>query len=108
MEKSPEFRIIYVSTDSYENAKQISRILVSEKLAACCSIVQNLLSVYEWEGKIEENIEFLLMIKTRDDKLEQVEKRINELHGYDVPEIISLPVDSMSGPYMKWMSEVLG
>ena len=108
MENSPDFRIIYVYTDSYENAKQISRILVSETLAACCSIVQNMLSVYEWEGKIEENIEFLLIIKSREDKLEHIEKRINELHGYDVPEIISLPVNSMSGPYMNWMNEVLG
>lgn len=107
MENINNYSIVFVTTDSFDNARNIARILVSEKIAACCSIVHNVLSVYEWEGAIKENMEYMLIIKTKKANLNMMESRILEIHNYEVPEIISIPFESVSVPYLKWMEQVL-
>ncbi len=107
MEKASDFRIIYVTTDSYENAINLANILVFEKLAACCSIVHGVMSVYEWQGEIHRRMEFQLIIKTMKDKLDAAESRINELHVDEVPEIIAVELDSGSKSYLDWMKKTL-
>lgn len=107
MEKASDFRIIYVTTDSYENAINIANILVSEKLAACCSIVNSVMSIYGWQGDIHKRMEFQLIIKTSKDKLDAVEKRIHELHVDEVPEIIAVELDSGSKLYLDWINQTL-
>ncbi|HYF02915.1 MAG TPA: divalent-cation tolerance protein CutA [Patescibacteria group bacterium] len=107
MENASSFRIVFISTSSFENARNISRILVSEKLAACCTIVPSVFSIYAWEDVIEENSEVMLMIKTSALKLGELEARITELHPYDVPEIVSVALDQSARPYLNWMQTIL-
>ena len=107
MKSKTNLRVVFITTDSFENARHISRILINEKLAACCSLIPNCHSIYEWEEQIKENYEFLIIIKTSKDKLHDLEQRVTELHSYDVPEIIAMPVDFAAVPYMQWVNNVL-
>lgn len=103
MENTSKIRIVFVTTDSMENAWAISNTLVSEKLAACCSVIQNVLSFFEWKGKIQERNEYLILIKTSDSNVEDLEKRILELANDDIPEIISFPIDKINNKYKQWL-----
>jgi periplasmic divalent cation tolerance protein len=107
MEKAQEIRIVFATTNSTENALHISRILVNENLAACCSVIHNVSSVFGWQGVINERTECMIMIKTAESKINELEKRICELHPDEVPEILSVPVDSGKGSYLEWMKQSL-
>lgn len=107
MEKTSDIRVVFVATNSYESACQLARILVTEKLAACCSIVQNVSSVFAWEGKINERQEVLIIIKTLAEKLEILQQRIQELHIDLIPEIIALPALEAASTYYNWMKNTL-
>lgn len=107
MEKTTNFRLVFVTTDTIENARNIAKILVNEHLAACCSITSNVTSFFGWENNIQESHEFVLMIKTSVAKLDSLQNRILELHNYDVPEIISTPISEGYLPYLKWMGDSL-
>ncbi len=107
MEKNENFCIVYCNCESGENAKIIANELVSDKLAACVSILSGTLSVFEWKGKVESRQEFTLMIKTRKELFDKIEEKIIELHLDSVPEIISLKIDKLHLPYANWMDEEL-
>lgn len=107
MKKVSNYRIVYVTTDSLKSAQQIAKILVSERYAACCSIISNVTSVFEWEGKINERSEFILMIKTKEDKLNQLENRVRELHNDEVPEIIAVNIENGLDKYLDWIDSTL-
>ena len=81
--------------------------LVSEKLAACVSAIPNMTSVYRWRGKIERTKEVMLVAKTSAKKLDQLIRRIKELHSYEIPEIIVLRVERGMPEYLKWLEESL-
>ena len=103
MEKVQNYCIVYCNTDTLANAELISKAIISEKLAACVSIIPNIISIYEWEDKIEQRNEFNLTIKTSLEKMEKLEIRITELHSDKVPEIICVGINSISKPYLEWM-----
>jgi periplasmic divalent cation tolerance protein len=105
--KIPEHIIVHVSVDSYENAIHISRIIVSEKLAACCSIIPGVTSIYTWKDSIQESRELILMIKTHKSKFSELKERIKELHTYETPEIISINIQDASKEYIQWIDECL-
>ena len=105
MEKASEYRVVFVTTITYDNAENMAKILVSEKYAGCCTVVPNVLSVFTWEGAIDMRQEFLIIIKTKADKLNLLETRVKELHPDEVPEIISVTLDSGSSAYLKWLDE---
>jgi periplasmic divalent cation tolerance protein len=107
MENASNFRLVLVSTNSYDNAQHIARILVSERLAACCTIVLGAYSVYGWLGSINESLEVLMLIKTSSEKLEELEQRVQQLHSYDVPEILSFTMESGAASYLNWMSDTM-
>ena len=107
MESTSDVKMIFVTTDSFEDAKHIARILVTEKLAACCSIIQNVYSVFGWHSAVQERHEYTMMIKTTTDKLNDLEKRVHELHSDEVPEIIALNVTDISESYLGWINQVL-
>ncbi|MCX7909339.1 MAG: divalent-cation tolerance protein CutA [Ignavibacteria bacterium] len=98
-----EFIVVLTTVENFLNAHQISKILVTERLAACCTIIQNATSFFEWEGKIEERKENVVLIKTTKNKFEALKKRIKELHTDEVPEIISLKVDDGLKSYLDWV-----
>lgn len=107
MEANTDIRVIFITAESFENARQIARILVSEKLAACCTLVPNCISIYEWEDKLEEAYEFLMIIKSQKDKIQSLQERVEELHSYGAPEIIALSVTDLSEKYLEWINNVL-
>jgi periplasmic divalent cation tolerance protein len=89
-------------------ARRIASALVDERLAACVNIVPDLTSVYRWEGAVETAPECLLLDKTRQERLEALRQRLDELHPYDLPELVAVPVDGGSPAYLRWVVEETG
>jgi periplasmic divalent cation tolerance protein len=100
-----KLRAILTTTGSEEQALSIARALVSEQLAACVNIIGPIRSVYRWHDAIEDEREYLLLIKTRATLYMEVERRVRELHTYEVPEVLALSLDRGSPPYIKWLLE---
>lgn len=98
--------VVYITASGEEEAAKIARILVEERLAACVNILKDARSIYRWQGKIEDEKESLMIIKTRKELFDPLVKRVKEVHSYTVPEIISLPIIEGSEDYMKWLREV--
>jgi periplasmic divalent cation tolerance protein len=103
-----KLRAILTTTGTEEQALSIARALVSERLAACVNIIGPIRSVYRWRDAIEDEREYLLLIKTRATLYMKVERRVRELHTYDVPEVLALTLDRGSPPYIKWLLESTG
>lgn len=85
-------KLIYCSTKDNEEARTIAQTILKEKLVACVNIIPTVESLYRWKGDIENQKEAVMIIKTVDEKVKCTIKRIDELHSYDVPEIIVLPL----------------
>jgi periplasmic divalent cation tolerance protein len=97
--------VIFTTTPTKADARKIVKELVSNRLAACASILPGLESVFRWKGKVNIEPEFLVIVKTRRNLFEEVAKQIEKLHPYDVPEIIALTVSNGSSKYLKWVEE---
>ena len=96
---------VHVTAPSREQAAEIARKLVEERLAACVNIVGGMRSVYRWEGKIHEDEEVLCLVKTRPELLDALTARVRALHPYDVPEILAFEVADGSADYLAWLHE---
>ncbi|MES2766117.1 MAG: divalent-cation tolerance protein CutA [Bacteroidota bacterium] len=107
MENAENFRIVFVTTNSFKNAQEIAHALLTEKLIACANIIPAVTSIYEWNGNIEESSEFLILLKTYEFHLEKLEKCITAIHPYDVPEIITTSLKESSAPYLAWLTSSL-
>ena len=101
-------KAVLVTTGSEEQAVSIARVLVSERLVACVNIVGPVRSIYRWRDGVEDDREYLLIAKTRATLYIKLEKRVHELHTYEVPEVLALNVDRGSPPYVKWVLESTG
>src|SRR5271163_2485310 len=98
-------RIVFVMAANEEEASLIARTLVEERLAACANIISPVRSIYRWQGAIEESVECLLLIKTSARHYAKLERRVKELHSYDVPEIVATALAHGSSDYLKWIAE---
>jgi periplasmic divalent cation tolerance protein len=98
-----KLRVILTTTGTEEQALSIARVLVSERLAACVNIVGPIRSVYRWRDAIEDDREYLLLVKTRATLYMKVERRVRELHTYEVPEVLAVTADRGSPPYIQWL-----
>jgi periplasmic divalent cation tolerance protein len=98
-------RLVLTTTSSLEEAKEIAHVLVERHLAACVNIIPRIESVYRWEGKVEEAQEYLLLVKTTQEVFGRLRDALHELHSYDVPECIAIPVEDGSVPYLNWIDE---
>ena len=85
-----------------EEAQRISRILIAERLAACINILPTR-SIYRWQGEVVEEEERLLLIKTKSTQIEAVEKKLRDLHGYKLPEIVGFKADRVEENYLNWL-----
>lgn len=95
--------VILCTTNSQESALNIAQTLVKNKLCACVNIIPKVYSVYSWKDKIETDEEYLMLIKTKKDLFEKVNNKIQEIHPYEVPEVISLDITEGSKSYLDWI-----
>lgn len=93
-----------IMAGSQEEAEHLAHALVTEMLAACVNIVPGVTSVYRWQDKIQQDQEWLLIVKTEREALDNLVHRVQALHSYEVPEIIALPVVGGSETYLRWIS----
>jgi periplasmic divalent cation tolerance protein len=100
-----EYVVVLVTVGNAEEADRISQALVEERLAACCTRIPAVRSVYRWEGRVCDEEEVLLVIKTRRGVWDRLTSRVHELHSYDMPEIIALPLVAGSERYLRWISD---
>jgi periplasmic divalent cation tolerance protein len=104
-----EHLVALVTAGSEQEARLIARALVESRLAACVNIVPGITSIYHWQDRVQEDQEWLLVVKTRRDVLDALIKQVLRLHSYDVPEIIALPLVGGSEAYIRWLDgRVLG
>jgi periplasmic divalent cation tolerance protein len=97
--------LVVLSTfDSPDQAAEVARTLVSERLAACVNLVGPIRSIYRWEGKLCDDSETLAIIKTTSERFEAMRIRLVELHPYKVPEVVALPIDAGHAPYLAWVT----
>lgn len=94
---------LLVSVPDSDVGRKLARALVQEKLAACVQILDGMTSVYMWQGAQEESTESLVLIKTRSSLVDRVTQRVLELHPYDVPEVVALPIVGGSTKYLSWL-----
>lgn len=100
-----EHIIILCTINDLTAAKEISKNIISEKLAACVNIIPKISSIYYWNDEIVEDEEYLILIKTRKSLFEALKFKIIELHPYDVPEIVSLDISEGSKTYIDWITK---
>lgn len=98
--------LIYVTCPSLEEARKIGRKLVEERLAACVNIFP-VNSIYFWEGEVRGALEFALIIKTLEEKYEDIEKMVKDLHSYDNPCVVCLKVFKASENFVGWIRNVI-
>jgi periplasmic divalent cation tolerance protein len=98
--------VVLTTTDSSELAQQIATALVQAGEAACVNIVPGIRSIYRWEGQLYDEGELLLVIKSTAERFEEVRSRIRQLHSYQVPEVIALPITAGDPDYLGWLSQV--
>ncbi len=101
-------QIVFSTAGSEEEARKIAHHLVEQRLAACVNIVPQLTSIYQWQGKIEEGREWLLLIKTSAEMFGHVQAAIRELHSYELPECIAVDIAEGSPAYLKWIESWVG
>ena len=101
--QGPENIVVYITAPSEDAAAVIAHALVEQKLAACVNIVRDIRSIYSWQGKIEDDAEVLMIVKTQSKHFDALSEKVKELHSYDVPEIIALPILKGSDDYFKWI-----
>ncbi|MFQ5916086.1 MAG: divalent-cation tolerance protein CutA [Nitrospinota bacterium] len=100
-----EYRVVLVTCGNEEEARKIAEALVAENIAACVNFLPGLTSVYRWEGEVCRESEVLMIVKTREKRLPDLESRVKDLHSYTVPEIVVLPVVAGSREYLEWVKD---
>ena len=98
-------RMIYMTVGSVEEAQTLAAMLVEERLAACANILPGMISVYHWQGEVQNDDEVVLIAKTRADLVEPLIERVREAHSYDCPCVLALPVDAGNPGFLTWIGE---
>lgn len=96
-------RVVYTTCPDNESAERLASLLLEQRLAACISIIPQVTSLYEWQGKVEKEQEWLLMIKTTETRLEFLTRTIHDHHPYELPEVIAVPIVGGLPPYLDWI-----
>jgi len=100
-----EYIQIYTTTENKDDAGMIAETVVKKRLAACAQVVGPITSTYWWEGAIEEAEEWFCIMKSRKDLYDKLEEAILDVHSYDVPEIVAVPIVSGSQSYLRWLNK---
>lgn len=97
--------IILSTCANRDEAERIARALVQESLAACVQLLPPMQSIYRWQGAVETSEEILMLSKTTEERFSAVAARINELHSYDTPEIVAMPISAGAEKYLEWLNK---
>jgi len=100
--------VVFTTLATAEDARSLVRRLVTDRLVACGTILDNAQSIYSWHGKLEETPEVLAILKTTSECWEELKSTVAQLHPYDVPELIALPVGAGLPAYLDWIVEQTG
>jgi len=100
------FVLVYITTPSVEAAQHIGREMVENKLAACANILPQMQSIYSWKGKICQDQEVVLLLKTSQGLFTKLKERVQALHEYECPCILALPIADGNEPYLQWLSDL--
>ncbi len=95
---------VYMTAGSMEEATRIGRALVAERLVACVNLVDGMRSLYWWNGGVQEDAEVVMVAKTRQDRVPALSDRVRELHSYDCPCVVALPVADGHRPFLDWIA----
>ncbi len=97
--------VVFTTAPNTDEANRLAHGIVDAKLAGCVQILPKMTSVYFWEGKIQTEPEHLLLIKTLEEKFDALSEFIRENHSYEVPEIVAVKAENVSGDYLNWVRE---
>ena len=101
------YSIVYITTSGISESKKIAKHLLKDKLACCINIIPSVESIYLWEGKIEEDSESIMLVKTKSVLVDEVIKRVEHVHSYETPCILEITVNKGSDNYLEWMETEL-
>jgi periplasmic divalent cation tolerance protein len=99
----PDFVVVFCTCRDRDEAARLAHAVVDRRLAACVNILPAIESVYRWQEKVESETECLLLIKTTEDRFSALRDAIHELHSYDTPEVLALPVAAGGEKYLAWI-----
>lgn len=102
-DQSSEPIVVLMTAAGADEASRIAELLVNQRLAACVQILPEMQSVYVWEGAVQREREVLLLAKATRANFAEIERKVRELHSYETPEIIAVPIIAGSEPYLKWL-----
>ncbi|WP_457570763.1 divalent-cation tolerance protein CutA [Desulfovulcanus sp.] len=94
----------YITAKDLAEAKKIGQVLVGERLAACVNILDGMLSMYWWQGKLEKSQEVVIITKTKEELKESLLERVKEIHSYDCPCVVFLPVQGGNKEFLDWIN----
>ena len=97
--------VCFITFPDEEAARRVARALVLERLAACVNLVGGVRSIYAWKGAVQDDAELLGVVKTTAARFEALRARVVELHPYEVPEVIALPIEAGHAPYLDWLRD---
>ena len=100
-----KYIVVFITTSSLPQARKIANILVSKRLTACVNILPGINSIFRWQGRLDYAKEVLLIAKTIKSNFRKLTKQVKQIHSYEVPEIIALPIIAGNKEYLKWISD---
>jgi len=96
--------LVFTTLPSADKAAELAKLLVNERLVACANLLPAVRSIYRWQGELHDENEVLVLLKTRAEHLERLKLRILEVHPYEVPEVLAVPIESGYQPYLDWLA----
>jgi periplasmic divalent cation tolerance protein len=100
--------VVFMTAPKADEARRIAKELVERQLAACVQILPEIESVYRWNGEVQRDTEILILAKTTAAQFDDLERAVREMHSYDTPEIVAVPMAHVSEPYRAWLADNVG
>jgi len=100
--------VVFMTAPNGDEARHIAKELVERQLAACVQILPEIESVYRWNGEVQRDTEIMILAKTTAAQFDDLERAVREMHSYDTPEIVAVPMAHVSEPYRAWLIENVG
>ena len=100
--------LVLTTLPNSDAAAELAKSVVNEKLAACANVLPAVRSIYRWQGKVQDENEVLVLFKTTQEHFERLKARILELHPYEVPEVLAIPVEQGYQAYLDWLAQETG